>query len=356
LDSNSHPADCNPQRRRVSARMAQALWVVPLASLAWPTTSARAQDLPPWLEEAEIYPVLDRIADRYKIPTEWMAARLRFAKRQDRALELTNPPADAPVIPRSLKRMLSRNLDAKTVSEGRAFMKQHTKALNRMEAQSGVPGSIVAGIIGVETRYGRVKGNYPALDTLATLAFVGPRRQAFFQDELGALFALAYETNLPLDSVKSSFAGALGIPQFMPSSWRRWGLDADGSGRANLIESPVDAIASVGNFLAGHGWVRGLPTHLALTRPKEPLSEASKTLITVGLSAQSTVGQIEASGLLPTGHGLAANTPASLIELPEPDEPSVLWLATPNFFAIAQYNRSYLYAASVASLARAISA
>jgi membrane-bound lytic murein transglycosylase B len=141
--------------------------------------------------------------------------------------------------------------------------------LQRAQAQYGVPAEIIAGVIGVETIYGRYTGNFRVLDVLTTLSLDFPTgrsdRSPFFKKELGAFLKLCAEQQLAPDAVLGSYAGAIGWPQFMPSSIRRWGVDFDGDGQVNLQRSPVDAIGSVAHYLAEHGWRTGQPTFFDVT-------------------------------------------------------------------------------------------
>lgn len=360
MNSISDLADCNEIKKPLSAWSRRAslqvlsLGLIQVVARPFGAGRAWAAGLPDWLLEAEGMVFIDRLIGQTGLPPHWVLDQLRGIERQDKALALVNPPADAPVIPRSLSRVLSRNLDTRTVRDGRAFMKAHQRALRQAEDIYGVPGAVIAGILGVETRFGRFKGSYPAIDTLASLALLSERRQQFFQQELAALLSLGYQRGLDLSRIQSSFAGALGIPQFMPSSWQRWAVDFDRDGQVNLLESPVDAIGSVANFLSEHGWQAGLPSHRPMRSHPQASGHHQRAFVVVGLEAKHTVAQLSAAGLIPKGLELAPQTPASLIELPEPDQPPTTWLVTNNFFSVTKYNRSYLYAASVLSLAEAI--
>lgn len=314
---------------------------------------ARQSSLPDWLDSVALSRFWEELYARHSLPESWLAKQFSGLVRQDRALGLVNPDpaatADRP--PPSLSRSLARNLDSRTQQEGRALMVKEQLFLGRAEDLYGVPPEVIVAILGVETRYGRIRGSFPTLDTLTSLAFLSPRRQSFFRGELASLLVMGHQGALDLSKTQGSFAGALGIPQFMPSSWQSWGIDFDQDARVDLISSMPDAMGSVGNFLKSHGWVRGLPSFVSLGSllPSDP-----SAFLVQGLEPQHTFGEIRKAGLAPRELELAPTTPASLIALPEPGQPPVYWLVTPNFFAVTRYNRSYLYAASVLSLAEAI--
>jgi membrane-bound lytic murein transglycosylase B len=159
----------------------------------------------------------------------------------------------------------ARFIEPVRIAAGAKFWKQHKKALERAEKIYGVPPEIVVGIIGIETTYGKNKGNFRIVDALATLAFDYPEhpkrdaRQALFRNELENTLLLSAELGIDPLSLKGSYAGAIGLPQFLPSSIRKYAVDFDGDGRIDLRNSPVDAIGSVASFLVQHGWKKGEP-------------------------------------------------------------------------------------------------
>jgi len=331
-------------------------WAVP----SWGQAARRASvvksatGIPDWLDSPSVQAFWQELQAQHQLGEPWLARQFAGLTRQDRALQLVNPdPSVAQDRPKpSLSRTLARNLDTRTQQEGRALLVKEQLFLARAEDLYGVPPDVIVGILGVETRYGRIRGSFPTLDTLTSLAFLSPRRQDFFRRELGHLLVMGHRGVLDLSKTQGSFAGALGIPQFMPSSWQNWAVDFDQDGRPDLIESMPDAMGSVGYFLKEHGWVRGLPAFIPLgsTLPVDP-----SPYMVQGLEAKHTFGDIDRAGLVPKDlAALPPQTPASIIALPEPDLAPVYWLATPNFFAVTRYNRSYLYAASVLSLAQAI--
>ena len=304
-----------------------------------------------WLGRSDVQEFINDTSDRHGIPRAWLERQFRGLGTQPRALSLINPPPPAPGESpprRSWSRYLAQHVDSRQVFEGYAFMTQHRDTLTAVAGASGVPVNIICAIIGVETRYGRFTGSFPVLETLATLAFHSPRRADFFRQELEALLLMGHRGVLPVRDVKGSFAGAIGLPQFMPSSWMNFAISFRGRETADLINSPQDAIASVGNFLKHHGWQRDEPSH---ARASLPDGLDAGPYVAPRLEPVHTVAALEAAGIAQRGRRLAPHMQASLIDLPEPEGRSDYWMATRNFFVITQYNRSFMYAAAVLSLA-----
>lgn len=231
------------------------------------------------------------------------------------------------------------------IAEGVAFMREHAATLQRAEDNYGVPASIIAGIIGVETRFGRHTGRYRVLDALATLGFDYPPRQAFFIKELEELLLLAREEALDPRTTLGSYAGAMGLPQFMPSSYRKYAVDFDGDGKRDLLGNVDDVIGSVANYLASHGWQRGQPVTIRANSTNPGISGN-------GLKPQTTVAQWREQGINPTAD-MADNLPTALIIL-ENEADKEFWLGLNNFYAITRYNISAHYAMAVFQLGEAM--
>ncbi|HEX6136933.1 MAG TPA: lytic murein transglycosylase B [Casimicrobiaceae bacterium] len=251
-------------------------------------------------------------------------------------------------------------LSADRIDGGIAFWREHAGALARAQAQFGVPPEIVVAIIGVETFYGRNLGGYRVIDALTTLAFDYPRRAPFFRGELRDFLLLARDERFSPLVPKGSFAGAVGVPQFMPGSVRRYAVDFDGDGHVDLWRSGDDAIGSVANYLARHDWLRGQPVW---SRASVAASqrEAALSRLDGGISERRPLAAWNADGVaaerLPDP---LAPEPVGLLALEEAAETdadaSSLWIAFPNFYVITRYNKSRLYAAAVAALSEAIRA
>ncbi len=346
----------NTQRRDLVCSAALGLGLGSMGLAPSLARASRKQALGPgWIDPDRLEAFFDLMRLRHGMETDWLAARFKLLEQQDRALALMNPPPDKPTAerpPQSLSRQLTRNLDERTVREGRQLLAEQALFLERAEDLYGVLPEVVVGILGVETRYGRITGRFRAMDTLASLGFQGERRRDFFLKELESLLVMGRRGDIDLLKSEGSFAGALGIPQFMPSSWQAWGVDFDQDGRVDLINSMADAMGSVANFLKSHGWQRGLPSFTPLSlRPRDDPSD----FLVTRLVAEHRLGDIDRVIPLPKQWArLPETTPASIIRLPEPNAAPVYWLVSENFFAVTHYNRSYLYAASVLSLAQAI--
>ena len=222
----------------------------------------------------------------------------------------------------------------------------------RAEAIYGVPREIIVAIIGVETEYGRNTGRFRVLEALASLAFKYPPRAPFFRSELEHFLLLARENGMDAFEVRGSYAGAMGIPQFMPSSQRRYAVDFDGDGRIDLRASESDAIGSVASFLAHHGWQTGAP----ITAPAHIEGDAAR-LLAAGIKPSRPLRELQAEGVV-TGPETAgdAERPTALIDLVDPVQPTEYWVGYDNFYVITRYNRSTFYAMSVFQLAEALRA
>ena len=237
------------------------------------------------------------------------------------------------------------------IEKGKSFISNHDASLKKAYGIYGVPPSVIAAIIGVETRYGKNKGKFPVFDTLATLAFEKSGRQAFFREELEALILLSIEEKLPVTELTGSYAGAVGIPQFMPSSWKNYAIDFDQNGETNLITSSEDAIGSIANYLFEHGWEKNIPTHSQVTAN---VRSEPERYFTSDLRAEFRYKDLEKNGFKDPQDIISPNLRVSLIDLRLKNRKKIIWLATKNFFVITKYNRSYKYAAAVLELAEAL--
>lgn len=236
------------------------------------------------------------------------------------------------------------------IDGGIAFYNTHRAALERVAAETGVPAEIIVAIIGVETSYGRVTGNFRVVDALYTLAFDYPKRAPFFAGELAQLFALKKEEpQLDLLALKGSYAGAMGLGQFMPSSYRLWAKDGDGDGRRDLLDHLPDVFASIANYFVVHGWQRGAPVVARATR-----DAGAQDFVPENWDPVHRLSDLAARGYRPQpGEPVAEG--ATLLTL-QGDAGPEYWLAYRNFYVITRYNRSPMYSLSVYQLAQAIRA
>ena len=255
-------------------------------------------------------------------------------------------PAAVPELQRSWERYRARFLNERRLTHGLRFWQANSAELARADAIYGVPPEIIVAIIGVETEYGQNMGKFSVLEALATLAFDYPPRAPFFRGELEQFLLMARENGIsPLD-YKGSYAGAIGIPQFMPSSQRRFAVDFDGDDRIDLRGSATDAIGSVARFLNMHGWQTKAPVAVAAH-----VEGDVRALIAAGIKPVTPLQVLLAQGVVAAGD---AERPAALIDLVTPDRPTEYWVGFDNFYVITRYNRSSFYAMSVFQLADAI--
>ncbi len=243
------------------------------------------------------------------------------------------------------------------IQGGLAFRRAQAELLARAERDYGVPPEVVVAIIGVETSYGGNVGKHRVIDALTTLGFAYPPRAAFFRGELESFLLLARDEAIDPARVTGSYAGAVGQPQFIPSSYRNFAVDFDGDGRRDLWRSQADVIGSVANYLKVHGWRAGQPVAVPANLSAE--AQANLAAGTVPVARKAPVEPITPAGEL-AGQGVASAealdpaTPAALLVLDGPEDE--YWIALNNFYVITRYNRSNLYAMAVHQLGREIEA
>ncbi len=304
---------------------------------------------PGYLARPEVRSFMESLTAEYGLDIEELERILGQARHIPAVVRLTNPaPSSAPSPARSYERYRSKFLTPELISKGTSFWTLHAADLARAEEQFGVPSEVILGILGVETSFGRNTGTFRAVDALATIAFDGERRQDYFREELKELLLLAREKGVDPLAIKGSYAGAVGLPQFMPSSYRKYAVDFDGDGRIDLRGSPADAIGSVASYMKAFGWVPGEPP----TAPVRLLPELQAELVS-GLERIHDVADVQNKGVVFSG----AEPPAgriSIFELPTPGKPSKFMAGFNNFEVVTRYNRSTFYASAVLELAEAI--
>ena len=260
-------------------------------------------------------------------------------------------PAAVPEQQRSWQRYRARFLNDRRLTHGLKFLDEHGATLARAQALYGVPQEIIVAIIGVETEYGRTTGSFRVLEALATLAFDYPPRAPFFRSELEQFLLLARENGIDALDYKGSYAGAIGIPQFMPSSQRRYAVDFDGDGHIDLRGSATDAIGSVASFLSMHGWQPGQTVALPAG-----VDGDTRELVAAGIKPWLSLREIHDKGAraMIADDTALVDQPVALIDLVTPDQPTEYWLGFNNFYVITRYNRSSFYAMSVFQLAESL--
>jgi len=237
---------------------------------------------------------------------------------------------------------------SKRISEGERFWRDNIEALTRAEAEYGVDPAIIVAIIGVETFYGRNKGSYRVIDALSTLAFDYPKRSKFFTQQLEEFLLLAREQDQDPLALTGSYAGAMGLGQFIPSSYRSFAVDFDGDGFADIWNNTTDAIGSVANYFAQHHWVNGdkVATRIRIAADYNPegLSE--------GLKPENTVLELSQKGYFPLEY-VSSSAKVTAFRL-EGDKGAEFWFGLENFYVITRYNHSKMYAMAVYQVSEAI--
>lgn len=315
-------------------------------------SSAQAND---YAQHPQFLTFVNKMVVDHKVPRQQILHLFEGVKRQQTILELMSKPAEKT---KEWYQYRPLFITDKQVSQGIEFWREHKAWLQKAEKRYQVPAEIIVAIIGVETRYGRNKGQHRVLDALSTLAFDYPPRAAFFLSELEALVLLGNKArDLPIAQLKGSYAGAVGYGQFMPSSYRDYAVDFDGDGRIDLLNNVADAIGSVAHYFQKKGgWKANesvvfklntatlSPTALReldqmanlFLEPKQQFSTFKKLGVTANLQ-------------------LAATTPVTLVRLMQANGPEY-WLGFNNYYAITRYNHSRLYAMAVWQLSQAVAA
>ena len=295
-------------------------------------------------EVADVRSFMQEVESRHGLDGAWLKSVFRDARRQQSILNAFARPAEAKPWHAYREIFVTR----KRIRGGAAFARKYRPVLERVRAEFGVPPEIVAAIIGVETFYGRYTGRYRVIDALTTLAFFSPRRGAFFRRELEEYLLFLREENRATADLKGSYAGAIGIPQFIPSSYRAYAVDFDGDGRRDLAGSVDDAVGSVGSYLHRHGWREGEPVAVAVAAEDPGRADP----LAGELRPELAWRDLEAAGLKVRDgtQSPEPGTPVSLVRL-DGARGTEYWAGFRNFYVITRYNRSALYAMAVHQLA-----
>lgn len=294
----------------------------------------------------------------------WAVRWVQAATHTPQAIRLMRPTP--PGTARNWNVYRDRFVEPQRLQAGVRFWRTHEAHLQRAEATYGVPAWLIVGIIGVETLYGEHMGTFRVLDALTTLAFHFPadhpraaQRTAFFQAELDAFLRKTRASGTDPLTWRGSFAGAIGLPQFMPSNWGLYGVDFDGDGQVDLVNSPADAIGSVARYLQAFGWETNMPTHFAVAfdTPRLQLD----TLLAPSILPTFTAQAFQSLGVQLAPEGQDHPGLLALVELENGDparggQPRVYVAGTRNFYVITRYNQSSYYAMAVIELGRAVEA
>jgi membrane-bound lytic murein transglycosylase B len=296
-------------------------------------------------KRSDVKEFISHMVDGYGFKKRALRKLLRGAELQPAIVEAMAKPAERAKLWYEYRPIF---VTERRIQEGVEFWTAHRQALDQASVHSGVAPEYLAAILGVETFYGRRTGTYRVLDALVTLSFEYPPRGKFFRDELEQFLLLTRDGRLNAKSVKGSYAGAMGVPQFMPSNYRRYAIDADANGRIDLWSDWPDVCASVGNYLKEHGWNAGEPVLGEATVAPENAADLDGRK----LALSETVGSLNAKGVS-FDSPLPAEAPAILVAVDEAD--GMHWrVGYNNFYVITRYNHSALYAMAVYELATAV--
>ncbi len=304
----------------------------------------------PYPQRADVRSFIAEMTDRHGFEADELETIFAHAQRNDTVLRLIAPTSRG--ARPTWQAYRARFLDPARIRDGVTFWNEHEGWLAFASALYGVPQEIIVAILGVETMYGRVTGNFRVIDALATLAFDYPRRADYFRGELEQFLLYVRAEGVDAFSLSGSYAGAIGLPQFMPGSIRRYAVDLDGDGHIDLRNNPADAIGSIAAFLAAHGWREGEPI---VFRVRHDGEDRLGPLIEAGIEPRFTIGELAGYGVR-SPDPVPADLPLALIDLPEANDTASYALGARNFYVITRYNRSSFYAMAVYELARALAA
>jgi membrane-bound lytic murein transglycosylase B len=312
-------------------------------------TVAMPTELPEFSANPDVADFIASMSAKHGMNGEYLAGLFASIRPNMRVLALFAPSPLKTPHPPSWKRYSAQFLTKARIDSGAAFWAQNKEALDRAFQQFGVPQEIIIAIIGVETYYGRHTGNFGVMEALATLAFYEPRRAEFFRGELEHFLLLARQNGLEPLNTKGSYAGAIGVPQFMPGSWRKFAIDFDGDGTIDLENSVADSIGSIANYLNKHGWQKNEPIAHKIKLRDKPKADWTDAGMLPSLGTKELASQ---------GVSVPQGAPdlATFISLPTPGQPTEHWLGYGNYYSITRYNRSTFYSMSVVRLAMAIKA
>lgn len=318
------------------------LWVFVVSACFAVLTPSHALDL---TKHAKLNAIATKLVDDGHYTRAELDALFATVEMKPSVIESITRPAEKKLVWHEYRNIF---LKPDRIEQGVAFWRQYEAELQRAEQEYGVPAHMIVAIIGVESKFGKYRGKHRVLDSLSTLVEGFPRRSKFFGSELREFLILAKEEGLPATEIKGSYAGAVGFPQFISSSYRAYAVDFSGDGKTDLINQPIDAIGSVANYFKRHGWRAQKPVTMRL----DSVPNAVSNLATRKLKTTQTAGGLKNAGLsLP--QGLSEATELSVIRL-EGEVAPQFYLGLPNFYVITRYNRSVLYAMAVHDLSQAI--
>ena len=297
-----------------------------------------------YAERPAVQAYIGELVAEHGFEEAWLTGLFASIRPNDDVLLRISRPAEKALAWHEYRRIF---ITERRIEGGAEFWRKHQSTLQAAEREFGVAPAIVVAIIGVETFYGRYKGSFPVLESLTTLAFDYPRRGEFFQGQLTELLILSRNEGFDPLEFKGSYAGAMGFGQFIPSSYRAFAVDFDGDGKRDIWQNEVDAIGSVANYFAEHGWQGTAPTAVRVQAAGDAANVAN-----AGLDLDHTVGGLQAQGMV-LAVELPADAKAALYRMETADGVE-FWLGLHDFYVITRYNRSAMYALAVLQLSQAI--
>jgi membrane-bound lytic murein transglycosylase B len=288
---------------------------------------------------------IDKMVKEHQFDAAEISSLLNQAKKQQSIIDAMSRPAEKRLNWGQYRKIFMTD---KRIKGGMKFWKENQAILEQAEKTYGVPAQIITAIVGVETYYGRITGKYSVLDSLYTLGFHYPPRAKFFRSELEEFLQLAREEGVSPTEPLGSYAGAMGRPQFISSSFRAYAVDFDKDGKRDIWENNADVIGSVANYFKRHGWKAGEPVAQLVTGAKKGFDEEIKAGYKPSLDVKSLIDK----GII-LGSSLDKDAKVALLEM-ESDDGNEYWVTSPNFYAITRYNHSPLYAMAVFQLSEAI--
>jgi membrane-bound lytic murein transglycosylase B len=299
-----------------------------------------------YAKRPEVKAFIREMAQKHGFVERELAFMFSRVKREESILNSIRPPDK----PRSWQEYRDIFITEKRVALGAEFWAANRERLERAQREYGVPPEYILAIIGIETYYGRNMGRWRVVDALTTLAFDYPPRSVYFRSELEQYLLLSRDLGFDVFSVRGSYAGAIGIPQFMPGSQRRFAVDFDGDGTIDLRRNAADAIGSVANFLKQHGWQAGG----AVMFEARVEGDVARALADGGIEPKHRLGELRSAGARFAAPAELDGALGALVELPTPEQASEYRVGLQNFYVLTRYNRSAFYATAVAELAAAL--
>lgn len=294
-----------------------------------------------YAQREDVKQFIKEMVEQHGFDQAYLENRFARVNRLDKVLNSIAKPAEKELTWKQYRPIF---VTEKRRNKGKKFIAEHKDILQRAEKEYGVPMEIIAAIIGVETYYGGHTGKYTVFDSLTTLGFDYPARSKFFKSELKQFLLLSKEENIDVDEMTGSYAGAMGMPQFISSSYRRYAVDFDGDGKRDLWNSIPDVIGSVANYFKVHGW----QPNVAVTYPVE-VSNTAIVKKKNALKPYVTISQLQKQGVALNGLALDENQKATLLKL-KGKRGDEYWIGLDNFYVITRYNHSVLYAMAVYQL------